>query len=135
MGVFRFLWRLGFRYKGGVIMSGVKHDAGKPQLSLIPIEFTIALGKVLAFGATKYGAHNFRGGITYARLLDAAERHMKLEIAGVEQDKDSGLPHWAHAAASLAMYAFMKKWKPELDDRFTYTDEQKKELEKEMYGE
>lgn len=113
---------------------GVKHDSGKPKLSLIPVEFIIGLGKALTLGAKKYGHHNFRSGISYTRLLDAAERHMKLEAAGINEDKESKLPHWAHAAASLAMYAFMKKWFPELDDRFKYTDKQKKSLEEEMYG-
>jgi hypothetical protein len=102
-------------------------------MTLIPVEFLIGLGKALAHGAEKYGTHNFRKGLSYSRLLDATERHGKLELAGIEKDRDSGLPHWAHAAASLAMYAFCKRWCPSFDDRYQYTDEQKAQIEKEMY--
>lgn len=112
---------------------GIKHDSNKPMLSLIPIEFTTQLGKALTFGCKKYGVHNFRDGLKLSRLLDATERHLKLEIAGIEKDRDSKLPHWAHAAASLAMYSFIKKWYPKLDDRYKYTEKQKQQLEKDMY--
>lgn len=112
---------------------GTKQDSGKPRMTLIPVEFMIGLGKALTFGAKKYDDHNFRKGIQLSRLLDAAERHLKLESVGVETDRDSGLPHWAHAAASLAMYAFIKKWHKDMDDRYKYTDEQKEDIEKNMY--
>jgi hypothetical protein len=112
---------------------GNKLDTGKPRMTLIPVEFMIGLGKALTFGAKKYNDHNFRKGIELTRLLDAAERHLKMELAGIDQDRDSGLPHWAHAAASLAMYAFIKKWHKHMDDRYKYTDEEKESLEKEMY--
>jgi hypothetical protein len=115
-------------------MSAIKNDNGKPRMTLIPVEFLVGLGRALTFGSKEYGDHNFRKGLSLTRLLDAAERHMKMEIVGVEKDSKSGLPHWTHAAASLAMYAFCKKWFPELDDRFKYTDEQKEQLEKDMYG-
>jgi len=113
---------------------GTKYDSGKPRMTLIPVEFLVGLGKALTFGAKKYDAHNFKKGILLSRLLDAAERHLKLESVGVEEDRDSKLPHWAHAAASLAMYAFIKKWHPDMDDRYKYTDDQKKILEEDMYG-
>jgi hypothetical protein len=113
---------------------GIKLDNGKPRMTLIPIEFLTGLGKALTFGASKYDDHNFRKGFKYTRLLDAAERHLKLENAGIESDRDSGLPHWAHAAASLAMYAFCKKWFPDLDDRWVYTEDQKRQIEEDLYG-
>lgn len=116
------------------IPTGVKYDSGKVRLDLIPVEFTVGTGKALTFGANKYGQHNFRQGIDYQRLLGAAKRHIEAELAGIEQDRESGLEHWMHAAASLAMYAFMKKNRPQNDDRFKYTEEELKALEEFLYG-
>jgi len=113
-------------------MAGKKNDTNKPRLGLIPVEFTIAVAKALTFGAKKYGDHNFREGIKYSRLLDSAKRHLELEIAQVGVDKESGLPHYAHAAASLAMYAFMLN-KPELNDLYAYSDEEKELIVRTMY--
>lgn len=113
---------------------GKKFDGAKPRVDLIPVEFTVGTAKALTFGAGKYGEHNFREGIQFSRLLGAAKRHIDLELAGVEKDKDSGCEHWMNACASLCMYAFMKKHKSEYDDRFKYTKEQLELIEEMMYG-
>lgn len=115
-------------------LTGVKHDQNKPRTELIPTEFIIEVAKALTFGQAKYGEDNFRQGISYRRLLGAAKRHIELELAGIETDGDSGHSHLAHAGASLAMYAFMKAHRPDLDDRYKYTEEEKKKLEEMMYG-
>lgn len=114
--------------------TGSKNDSGKPRMELIPAEFTIEVAKALTFGANKYADDNFRKGISYKRLLGAAKRHIEQELAGIETDNESGLSHLAHAGASLAMYSFMKTHRPDLDDRYKYTEEQKKKLEEMMYG-
>lgn len=114
---------------------GKKDDKQKPRVDLIPVEFQIGVGKALGYGAKKYGEHNFRAGISFTRLLAAAKRHIELELAGVKQDRDTGEPHWHNAAASLAMYAFMSAHRKDMDDRYPYTEEQLKEIEKMMYGE
>lgn len=113
---------------------GKKNDSKKPMLELIPVEFTIGTARPLTHGAKKYGTDNFRQGISYRRLLAAAKRHLEMEIAGIEKDSDSGMEHWEHAAASLAMYAFMKKHRKDLDDRYKYTEAEKKAIEDMMYG-
>jgi Domain of unknown function (DUF5664) len=114
---------------------GKKSDTGKPRVDLIPVEFTIGVAKALTFGANKYGQHNFRNGISYSRLLAATIRHLQLELAGIDNDRDTKEPHWQNAGAGIAMYAFMKTHRPDQDDRFQYTDEQKKLIEQLMYGE
>lgn len=113
---------------------GTKHDSGKPDTSLIPVEFIIETAKALTFGKNKYGAHNYRQGIEMSALLAAAERHLLMEKAGVEQDPESGQSHLSHALASLAMYTFMKHHRPEMDDRFKYTESELKQLEEFLYG-
>lgn len=114
--------------------AGSKADDGKIKIELIPVEFLIETAKALTFGAGKYGPHNFRKGLSASRLLGAAKRHIELELAGVKADSESGHSHLAHAAASLAMYSFMKAHRPELDDRYVYTEEELKKVEEMMYG-
>jgi len=56
---------------------------------------------VLAFGATKYGLHNWRNGHNWTQLLNAAVRHIIEFADGEDLDPESGLSHLAHARASL----------------------------------
>jgi len=121
--------------KGAATSKGKKFDGKKPRVDLIPPEFTIGTADALTFGGKKYGEHNFKEGIQYSRLLGAAKRHIELELANVGVDGDSKLDHWKLACASLAMYAFMVRNRSAMDDRFQYTDEEKKALVDMMYGE
>ena len=93
-----------------------KHDAGKPQLSLNPIEALELMSQALAYGAKKYGRSNFKKGHAFSRTLDAAMRHLAAIASGEFTDAESGNPHLAHALASLAMLAHAMKHHPELDD-------------------
>lgn len=82
-------------------MSGIKHDADKPPIGLIP---RVALEKealVLKYGASKYGTYNWRGGMKYSRLTDAALRHIIAFIDGEDLDPETGISHIAHARCSL----------------------------------
>lgn len=56
-----------------------KADEGKPRLFLVPAELDIAVGRVMTFGAKKYGARTWRG-----------------------VDEESGLPHLWHLATNAA---------------------------------
>lgn len=76
--------------------AGSKHDAGKPPLSLIPRAALLAEAEVLAFGAQKYDAHNWRKGMRWSRLGDAAMRHLLAWLDGEDNDPETGLPHLAH---------------------------------------
>lgn len=82
---------------------GVKHDDGKPPISLIPRRAIEEEARVFGFGADKYGKGNWRGGLLYSRLIDAALRHVLAFADGENNDPESGLPHTAHARACLAM--------------------------------
>jgi len=82
---------------------GVKHDEGKPQFSLIPPLAHEAHAEVLTFGATKYAPGNWRNvENAQARYIDAALRHINAHVQGDELDPESGLPHLAHAIASIS---------------------------------
>lgn len=83
-----------------------KHDAGKPDMSLILPEFEMGVAKVLSFGASKYGRLNYQQGIDEHRLLSAVMRHMNSYRAGQKTDEESGLSHLYHVAATLMMLDF-----------------------------
>ncbi len=98
--------------------TGIKHDQGKPSISLIPVEAIIEEARAFDFGAKKYGRHNFRLGMDHTRVLDAALRHILAIVRGEDVDPESGLKHWAHARACLGMYAYFQSNGVGKDDRY-----------------
>lgn len=99
-------------------MSGKKNDQGKPSITLIPKDALWGAAQALTFGAAKYGRHNFREGLAYSRLADAAMRHITAYMEGEDNDPESGLCHVDHAMASLAMLRFMTVHRKDMDDRW-----------------
>jgi hypothetical protein len=83
------------------VQVATKADAGKLAVELLPFRALLSVGSVLEFGASKYGEHNWRRGLAWSRLLGAALRHLMAWGAGEKLDPESGLPHLAHAAASV----------------------------------
>lgn len=81
---------------------GRKDDDGKPRWSLIPERGLEEVVKVLTYGARKYGDDNWREVEDGPRrYYDAAMRHLMAYRQGHWTDDESGLPHLAHAMASL----------------------------------
>lgn len=97
---------------------GTKHDKGKPPMSLLDRKWLEGTADVLAFGAQKYAAHNWRKGISYSRLADAALRHLMAFVDGEDTDPESGLPHLHHASCCLMFLSNMSATRPDLDDRY-----------------
>ena len=81
---------------------GRKDDDGKPRWDLLPFAEAEEVVKVLTYGARRYGDHNWRQ-VDNApnRYLAAALRHISAHRQGAPLDYESGLPHLAHAVASL----------------------------------
>lgn len=79
----------------------IKHDSGKPDMTMVDPEFTEGVAKVLMFGAKKYDRDNWRKGTKHSRVLAAAYRHLNQILKGEYYDKESGLPHLHHAATNL----------------------------------
>ena len=98
-------------------MAGLKFDDEKPRVDLIPMRPLMAVGRVMGFGAKKYGAHNWREGIAVSRYLAAALRHLIQYADPFESDLDAetGENHLAHAVACLLM---LMDTDPSLDDRW-----------------
>lgn len=99
---------------------GVKYDQGKPPISLVDSEWVEGVAKVLGFGANKYDKHNWRGGISFSRLLDACLRHVAAINRGEDIDPESNLPHVFHASCCLMFLSWMMNHRKDLDDRFKY---------------
>lgn len=64
----------------------------------------------MEYGITKYGRNNWKKGMAWSRLLDAALRHFVAAALGEEDDPESGLPHVAHGLASLHMLQGSVDW-------------------------
>lgn len=98
--------------------TGVKFDQDKPRVDLLDSLALEGIAKVLGFGAKKYAAHNWRGGIAYSRLMGAAMRHLFAIQRGEDVDPESGLPHVDHLGCCWMFLSNMMKTRPDLDDRW-----------------
>lgn len=102
--------------------TGIKHDTGKPPITLLDRDFLEGTAQVMRFGAEKYGRHNWCKGISHTRLADAAMRHLIAWASGEDIDPESGLPHIDHAAASINMLRGNQRLHPGMDDRYRAQD-------------
>ena len=87
-----------------------KADAGKPRLTLVPMQIIFDIAKVREFGNAKYGSSDNWKRVEPERYREAAFRHFLRYIddpLGV--DEESGLPHRFHLECNLAFLAEMEK--------------------------
>ena len=101
----------------GPLTEGVKFDAGKARMDLLDPYAVEQLSHVLAFGAQKYAAHNWRMGISKGRLIAAALRHLFAYLGGQDKDDETGLSHVAHAMC-CCMFLLGLEHRTDLDDRY-----------------
>lgn len=99
-------------------MKGFKLDEGKVPLHLLSPVAIEQLGKVLAYGATKYAPNQWRGGMAWSRMLGALLRHTFAFMKGEDMDSESGLPHLAHAMCCAMMALEYQMLKNGTDDRY-----------------
>ena len=98
--------------------TALKFDVDKLPLNLLSTEAMNQTAAVLAFGAQKYAAHNWRAGFAWSRPLAAAMRHLTAFNDGEDRDPESGLSHLAHAACCIMFLLEFEKTHPHLDDRY-----------------
>lgn len=96
--------------------AGIKYDQDKPRMDLLDSDALEGLAKVLTFGAKKYAAHNWRGGLSYSRLLAALLRHTFAILRGEFIDPESGLPHVDHVGCCWMFLSSMMKTRPDMND-------------------
>jgi hypothetical protein len=76
----------------------------KAPLRLVPPALTIGVAPVMALGAKKYGAYNWRKyPVKLSVYLEAIERHLLAVMDGQWVDPESGQPHVAHIAAGVGI--------------------------------
>jgi len=81
----------------------IKHDKGKPKISLVPAEAIEAIAEILTLGCGEYGKDNWKKCDDWSRIYDAAQRHLLAYSKGELIDPKWGKPHLYHALCNLAM--------------------------------
>lgn len=98
--------------------AGQKKDSGKLQWHLLPMQFLRGVVRVLMFGAKKYSAHNWRGGMPWTQTHNATLRHLDAWMSGEDLDPETGESHIDHALCELVFLRAHIIEHPELDDRY-----------------
>lgn len=106
-----------FRDGDDISKGGVKLDAGKCMVELVPTDVVLGWADVLTFGAMKYAARNWEKGMAWSRPFGAALRHLFKWWSGERLDPDSGLPHLDHAICNLGFLSAYEKRGVGEDDR------------------
>ena len=100
----------------------MKHDVGKTDLSLLPIEPLIQISDVLGFGADKYARDDYRHdgmNTKWSRSYASIQRHLTSFWSGEDIDPESGKQHLAHAATQLLiLMTHINDGHVECDDRY-----------------
>ena len=85
-----------------------KADAGKAQISLVPMEIVWAIAWIRMYGNRKYGDPENWKTVKPQRYRDALMRHILHYISDPESvDEESGYPHLWHAACNMAFLMHM----------------------------
>jgi hypothetical protein len=77
---------------------GLRKNAGKNRLDLLPIEWAWALGDVMTQGSIKYAARNWERGMAWSIMVGCTMRHLFKFMAGERYDKETGCHHLGMAA-------------------------------------
>jgi len=78
-----------------------KFDQEKPRTDLLGPTTMLEVAEMLAFGAEKYGATNWKNCKEPERFTGAALRHIFQYMQGNKLDEESGKSHLSHASVSL----------------------------------
>lgn len=95
-----------------------KFNSDKPPMGLLSGIALKAVAHVLAFGAKKYSANEWRNGLKHVDVVEAALRHIFSYLDGEDNDPETGLPHLDHACCELMFACELIRTKPELDTRY-----------------
>lgn len=105
------------KHMESVKAGGHKDDAEKIRMDLLDPFAMRELSRVLTFGAKKYAPDNWRKGIKFSRLIAALLRHTFAYMMGFNSDEETGLDHMAHAMCCCMFLIWLRRKKPEFDDR------------------
>lgn len=97
--------------------TGLKYSTGKPKMSLVSYESIAGEARALEDGLTKYSKNNYKLGLLWSEMLDAASRHLYKFSHGEDCAPDSKLNHLYHAKACLGILIYYYENKIGKDDR------------------
>jgi len=102
-----------------------KYDQEKPATELLPPRALMSVAEVLAHGAQKYEAENWKKVDKIRRYYGAALRHLFAWAQREDLDPDSGLPHLSHAACCILfiLELYQDGTMEGIDDRSLVEDE------------
>lgn len=86
---------------------GLRHDAGKLRLDLVPTDVLQELARVLTFGAKKYAERNWERGMPWSKAAGPLERHWADFKLGKRRDPESRCLAIAHV---LCNAVFLCAW-------------------------
>ena len=87
------------------------------RLHAAPWESLAEVGRVFAFGESKYDDYNFRKGYKWSLSYDALQRHLGLFWNREDRDAESKLHHLAHATWHGLVLLFFSLTGRGTDDR------------------
>ena len=96
---------------------GKKFDFGKLRWDLIPVEAMELVVANFTQGAIKYGADNWRLGMSFRRMFAALMRHAWRWFWGQKYDPEDGQHHLSAVAFYALCLMQLEIEKPEFDDR------------------
>lgn len=97
-------------YPPGGFTGGVRYDAGKPPIHLIPAEAILALAEHYGKGAQKYEPRNWEKGMDWSRCYNSLMRHALAWNLGEDADKETDSHHMiAVAWNAIALYFYAVK--------------------------
>lgn len=80
-----------------------RYNAGKPKMSMVPLDVIREVAKVFTYGELKYDRDNWKNGFEWSSILDSALRHVTAWQSGEDIDLESGLNHISMAITNLIM--------------------------------
>lgn len=109
--------------QGAPLNEGTKHDTDKIPCELLSPIALLGAAQVLAYGAKKYAAHNWRQGLAWSRIIGAIIRHLFAFMMGEDLDSETGLPHADHILCEAMFLSELYRTRKDLDDRYKPANE------------
>lgn len=78
--------------------AGLRFDAGKSRVDLLPPDALLEVGHVNRVGAEKYAPRNWEKGMAWSKVIGPLMRHLFKWMAGETFDKETGQRHIAMVA-------------------------------------
>lgn len=92
------------------VSQAAKADAGKPRLTLVPMQIIFDVAEVREYGNRKYGDKDNWKKVTADRYREAAFRHFLKYIDDPDGvDEESGIKHRKHLECNLAFLAELEE--------------------------